>query len=78
MALWSKDTWLRAHPSLPLSLPPSLPTLRFEENMLPALVKYQQEQKGFVVNKHVALSEEEKAVVADVWSDYFAFYKYQK
>ena len=46
--------------------------------MLPALLQYQEEQKGFVVNKHVALSEAEKAVVADVWSDYFAFYKYKK
>lgn len=30
------------------------------------------------MNKHPALSEEERAVVQEVWDDYFAFYGYEK
>jgi hypothetical protein len=46
--------------------------------MKPQLEQYEAEQKAFTVNKHKGLSEEEKAIVADVWSDYFAFYGYKK
>ncbi|EKU22072.1 hypothetical protein NGA_0201500, partial [Nannochloropsis gaditana CCMP526] len=49
---------------------------RFDENMRPAILAYQEAQKEFKVNQHQKLSEEERAVVADVWADYFAYYKY--
>lgn len=56
-------------------LPHTLP-ISFDENMRPAILAYQEAQKEFKVNEHQKLSEEERAVVADVWADYFAYYKY--
>jgi hypothetical protein len=35
-------------------------------------------KKSFTVNKHASLGEEERAVVAEAWGDYFSFYGYEK
>ncbi|EKU21410.1 putative sulfotransferase [Nannochloropsis gaditana CCMP526] len=50
--------------------------ISFDETLRPAILAYQEAQKQFKVNQNQKLSKEERAVVADVWADYFAHYKY--